>query len=100
VAPRGNNLTNWDSIFQPDGSNKTLSEMNKEERLIHGHYEKALEKFKYHLKHDFIINKFVLKKGQQLFHANDKQFMNRDNYFFFNNVTGYTRPDTPWDLEP
>ena len=46
VAPRGDNGFGWDSIFQPNGSQKTFGEMTFTEKQSFSMREKAAHAFK------------------------------------------------------
>ncbi len=44
TKPDKNSFTNWDSIFKPIGSDKTFSEMTKEEKNLYSMRSKAVQK--------------------------------------------------------
>lgn len=56
VSPRGSKGFGWDSIFQPDFSNKTLAEMSLEEKNKISMRTIALNKFKEYLKNENLIH--------------------------------------------
>lgn len=49
VSPRGETRFAWDSIFQPDGYEKTFAQMTKAEKNEVSHRRKALEQLKAYL---------------------------------------------------
>lgn len=50
VEPRGKFTSEWDSIFQPNCSHKTLGEMSEVEKAAISHRSKALAKLRAHLR--------------------------------------------------
>lgn len=53
---RGNHGFGYDSVFMPDGAEKTFAEMNLQEKNICSHRKKATEKLILYLKKAFDIN--------------------------------------------
>lgn len=62
VEPRGEKGFGWDSIFQPDGFNKTLAEMNTKEKNKISMRKVALLKFKEYLERN--ETKCKVRKGE------------------------------------
>uniref|UniRef100_A0A6C0EBZ8 Non-canonical purine NTP pyrophosphatase n=1 Tax=viral metagenome TaxID=1070528 RepID=A0A6C0EBZ8_9ZZZZ len=53
VSPRGTNGFSWDTVFQPDGYDKTYAEMTKEEKNSISQRTIALRKFKKYIEEGY-----------------------------------------------